>query len=126
MTAAIEPPRSPAPDPSIEVTVCLSPGPRRVWEWTLRLPVDTSVAAALADPVVAARLRELGVDASTVGIWGRKVTPEQTLRDGDRLEMYRPLTVDPKLARRERFRRQGGARATGLFARPRPAGKPGG
>ncbi len=42
----------------------------------------------------------------------------------DRLEIYRPLTVDPKVARRERFSRQG-ARTTGLFARRRAGGKSG-
>jgi uncharacterized protein len=46
------------------------------------------------------------------------------LGDRDRVEIYRPLQVDPKMARRERFRRQG-ARAAGLFARKREGGKPG-
>jgi hypothetical protein len=40
------------------------------------------------------------------------------------VELYRPLLVDPKVARRERFRRQG-ARNTGLFAQRRPGAKPG-
>ena len=34
---------------------------------------------------------------------------------GDRIELYRPLKVDPKVARRQRFKRQGKGR-TGLFA----------
>jgi putative ubiquitin-RnfH superfamily antitoxin RatB of RatAB toxin-antitoxin module len=38
------------------------------------------------------------------------------LRAGDRIEGYRTLRVDPKVARRERFARQG-ARSAGLFAR---------
>jgi hypothetical protein len=38
--------------------------------------------------------------------------------------VYRALKVDPKVARRERFARQG-ARTTGLFARQRPGGKSG-
>jgi len=46
------------------------------------------------------------------------------LRAGDRLEIYRPLRVDPKVARRERFAKQG-ARTTGLFARQRPGAKTG-
>jgi len=52
------------------------------------------------------------------GIWGRKVTLTHVLQDGDRLEIYRPLQVDPKLARKQRFKRQGKGR-TGLFARRR-------
>jgi len=45
--------------------------------------------------------------ALKVGIWGR-VTPLDTLlRDRDRIEIYRPLTVDPKEARRLRYRSPG-------------------
>jgi hypothetical protein len=40
------------------------------------------------------------------------------------VELVRPLLVDPKVARRERFRRQG-SRAAGLFAGRRPGSKPG-
>jgi putative ubiquitin-RnfH superfamily antitoxin RatB of RatAB toxin-antitoxin module len=36
------------------------------------------------------------------GIFGRRVTPDRTLQDGDRIEIYRPLRVDPRLARRAR------------------------
>ena len=60
----------------------------------------------------------------SVGIWGRKAGLDQPLRNGDRIELYRPLLVDPKVARRERFTRQG-ARGTGLFSRRRPGGKAG-
>ena len=59
-----------------------------------------------------------------VGIWGRKAAPSQVLRERDRVELARPLLVDPKVARRERFRRQG-SRAAGLFASRRPGAKPG-
>jgi hypothetical protein len=45
------------------------------------------------------------------------------LQTGDRLELYRPLLVDPKRARRERFARQG-SRSAGLFARRRTPTSP--
>lgn len=57
-------------------------------------------------------------------IWGRKVAWDSVLREGDRVELCRPLRVDPKVARRERFVGQG-ARSTGLFARRRPGSKSG-
>lgn len=41
-----------------------------------------------------------------LGIFGRPVVPEQLLRDGDRVEIYRRLHLDPKQARRERARNQ--------------------
>ncbi len=59
-----------------------------------------------------------------VGVWGRKASASQVLRERDRIEIYRPLQVDPKVARRERFRKQG-ARTSGLFAHKRDGGKAG-
>lgn len=91
-----------------------SPAPREVLEWTVQLPPGARVRDALQ----ASGLAAAGVDwrAAGVGIWGRKSAPDQGLREGDRVEVYRPLLVDPKAARRERFARQGG-RTGGLFAR---------
>lgn len=40
------------------------------------------------------------------GLYGRRVAPSTLLADGDRVELYRPLHVDPKTARRERARRR--------------------
>jgi len=67
---------------------------------------------------------ELDVSRSVFGVWGRKAGPNQSLRDCDRIEIYRELKVDPKVARRERFVKQG-ARTTGLFAKKRLGAKAG-
>jgi putative ubiquitin-RnfH superfamily antitoxin RatB of RatAB toxin-antitoxin module len=40
-----------------------------------------------------------------VGVFGRIVTLDRALRDGDRVEIYRPLRIDPKAARRARAAR---------------------
>jgi uncharacterized protein len=37
-----------------------------------------------------------------VGVFGKQVTPDTPLQDGDRVEIYRPLIADPKVARRDR------------------------
>lgn len=37
-----------------------------------------------------------------MGVFGRQVAPDTPLRDGDRVEIYRPLIADPKATRRER------------------------
>lgn len=44
-------------------------------------------------------------DGGSVGIFGEPATPETKLSDGDRIELYRPLKIDPKEARRRRARR---------------------
>jgi uncharacterized protein len=107
--------------PSICVTLAYSPAPREVVEKELILPVKSTVQDALN----LANLAEFTADATyTLGIWGKKTTLRHVLSDLDRLELYRPLKVDPKVARRERFQTQG-ARTTGLFAKTRVGGKAG-
>ena len=110
----------------ISVQLCWSPGPRAVEERDLRLPRGSTIRDLISDPVARAACPSLALDPSglDMGIWGRRAQLDDALREGDRVELYRPLTVDPKYARRERFRRQG-ARTTGLFASRRPGGKAG-
>ena len=110
--------------PSVQVVLAWSPGPREVIELALELPVGSTVADAIAAGRRAGHDALLDSMLPEVGVWGRRVALSQVLRDDDRVELYRALTVDPKVARRERFSRQG-ARGTGLFARRRPGAKPG-
>ena len=106
---------------TISVTLAYSPAPREVVEKELVLPLKSTVQDALN----LANLAEYTADANfTLGIWGKKTTLCHMLNDSDRLELYRPLKVDPKVARRERFQKQG-ARTTGLFAKTRVGGKAG-
>lgn len=106
---------APAPPQPVVVAVVLSLAPRRVREETLRL----SAGATLAD-VQAVCLGWMDAPAHTTSlewsVWGRPALESQALQTGDRVEATRPLRVDPKVARRERFARQG-ARAAGLFAK---------
>ena len=48
----------------------------------------------------------LGSDGNTYGVFGSEVTVDDVLRDGDRLEIYRPLQCDPKELRRRRQRKK--------------------
>jgi len=64
--------------------------------------------ACVRDAVVASGLclrHRLLPDAVEAGIWGRKQPLQTLLRDRDRIELYRPLRVDPKEARRLRYKR---------------------
>ena len=106
---------------TISVTLAYSTAPREVVEKELVLPAKSTVQNVLD----LANLVEFTNAADyQLGIWGKKTTLSHVLRDRDRLELYRPLKVDPKVARRERFQKQG-ARTTGLFAKTRAGGKAG-
>lgn len=101
----------------IAITVCHSPSARQVVETPHRVPAGTTVAQWRADQVAP-------TPEAVLALWGRPADPAQVLREGDRLEWLRPLKVDPKVARRERFKGQG-AKTAGLFASRRPGAKPG-
>ena len=110
--------------PPLRLTVVYSPAPREVRQWELELPAGTTVLQALQASGIASEFPGLKLSGETVGVWGRKADLHERLRNADRIEVYRPLRVDPKVARRERFRSQG-ARSAGLFATRRPGAKPG-
>jgi putative ubiquitin-RnfH superfamily antitoxin RatB of RatAB toxin-antitoxin module len=105
-------------DGALRVSVVFSPAPREVREWHLELPAGSTVTDAIAASPLRTEFPALEPGSITMAVWGRKAAPGQVLRDRDRVEIVRPLLVDPKVARRERFQRQG-ARAAGLFARKR-------
>jgi putative ubiquitin-RnfH superfamily antitoxin RatB of RatAB toxin-antitoxin module len=111
-------------DRPLQLTVVYSPAPREVREWALELLAGTTVLQALQASALPSEFPALDLSAVIVGIWGRKVRLGRLLRANDRIEVYRPLRVDPKVARRERFSQQG-ARAAGLFAKRRPGAKAG-
>ena len=109
----------------LQVTLAYSPAPRIVYELVLELPAGAKLRDALVASAVDVRFSDLQTAATVEwGVWGRKANLAQTLHDQDRVEAYRPLRVDPKVARRERFAKQG-ARTSGLFAKRRPGAKPG-
>jgi len=106
------------------VWVVYAPQPRQVEEIALNLIEPSSVLDALRHSGLLQRFPEIAPPHILVGIWGRLTSLQQALREHDRVEVYRPLRVDPKVARRERFVKQG-ARTTGLFVKKRPGSKAG-
>ena len=70
------------------------------------LQVEVAPGATIEQAIEASGLLslepELGSGALAVGVWNREVRLDSLVSDGDRIEVYRPLTVDPKEARRIR------------------------
>jgi putative ubiquitin-RnfH superfamily antitoxin RatB of RatAB toxin-antitoxin module len=86
----------------VEVAYCPGPGVNDVV--VLSLPAGATVADALRESGVVER-HGLAWDGLRVGVWCKARELSTPLREGDRVELYRPLTVDPKEARRLRYRR---------------------
>lgn len=105
----------------LRVVVAWSAAPREVTERELALPAGATVQDAVSASGIAAEWPEWRDEATGLFVWGRAAPLQQTLHAGDRVEVLRGLRVDPKVARRERFAKQG-ARTAGLFSRRgRPA-----
>lgn len=81
--------------------------PRQQLLRVVELPAGSTVGEAIAASGIE---RDCGIDARTlaVGIWSRRVTLDTALVEGDRIEIYRPLRIDPRQARRLRAQRQRG------------------
>jgi hypothetical protein len=112
------------PGAPLNITLLYSPAPRVLREWVLTLPGGATVVQALAVCRIFQDFPELQIGRLQLGIWGQKTSLKHPLNDRDRIEVYRALRVDPKIARRERFNRQG-AKSAGLFATKRPGAKAG-
>ena len=70
----------------------------------LDVPPGTTVREAIGLSGLPARCPD--VQYGRAGIYGRQVEPDSMLADGDRVEIYRPLRIDSKLARRRRAARR--------------------
>jgi hypothetical protein len=93
---------APADALRVEVAYCPRPGV------TDLVALALAPGATLADALQASGLLErhaLPVEGLHFGIWSRVREADTPLRDRDRVEIYRPLTVDPKEARRLRYKR---------------------
>ncbi len=94
------------------LSVCVAYAePQAQWVIELELPAGARVRDALAAVSDRPPFAALDVPTMSVGVWGEKVTPEHPLVAHDRVELYRPLQLDPKQARMERARAQESARA---------------
>lgn len=75
------------------------------------VPVEVKPGTTAAEAVrlsgLAERFSEIDPDRAALGVYGQHVDPRAAVRDGDRVEIYRPLRRDPKRARHEAAARGG-------------------
>jgi uncharacterized protein len=102
----------------VHLSVVYSPGSRDIDEVKLLVEDSCTVLHALQQSGLLLRYPEIDNPNTLIGVWGRRVKLDQSLSDHDRVEIYRPLRVDPKVARRERFAHQG-SRSACLFDKKR-------
>ena len=86
----------------IEVAYAL---PEKQFLERLKVPNGTSVAQAIRLSGICTKFSERQPNDKNLGIFGTLVKSEKILRNHDRIEIYRPLTVDPKEKRRKRVKK---------------------
>jgi putative ubiquitin-RnfH superfamily antitoxin RatB of RatAB toxin-antitoxin module len=88
----------------MRIELVYSPSPRCVHRVTVELPPGATVVQALQASGWLGRVLPADPGGLRVGVWGRAAQAHSPLRDDDRVEVYRDLRVDPKEARRQRYR----------------------
>lgn len=106
-------------DGRIAVSVCYALS-AQVWLRELRLPAGATVADALHASGFAQAFPVVQPWERGVGVFGRAVEADTPLCDGDRVEIYRGLSFDPKESRRRRAEHR--RAKTARNGRVRPAG----
>ncbi len=96
----------------LTVEVAVGMAPRQVARCSLTLPLGVTVRSALEesgllDQPDGPNWANIASGQWFVGVWGRRADLDHVLRDRDRIELYRGLKVDPKEARRLRYRAAG-------------------
>lgn len=69
---------------------------------TVTLPAGATVIAALEASGLLGKYSEIDVKKNKFGVWNKLSKVDNTLRDRDRVEIYRPLIADPKEVRKQR------------------------
>ncbi len=84
--------------------------PVRGWLIPLNVEAGTSIARAIMSSGILEQCPEIDLEINKVGIFGNIAELDTLLRVGDRVEIYRPLVLDPKAARRLRADQANGDR----------------
>ncbi|MEN3258490.1 MULTISPECIES: RnfH family protein [Sodalis] len=87
------------PDIRVEVVYAL---PERQYLRQLVLQEGSTLEQAIRASGLLALRQDIDLDVNKVGIFSRPAKLEDKLSDGDRVEIYRPLLIDPKELRRQR------------------------
>ena len=86
----------------MNVGVCYAEAERQTW-LRLEVPDGSTVAEAIVLSGLLKQYPEIDLTAQKVGIFGKLAKLDTVVQDGDRVEIYRPITADPKLVKRRKL-----------------------
>lgn len=86
----------------VGVLLIYADSPKTIWQVSLTLPAGSRVCDAIKGSDFESAFPQIAWQDGAIGIFGHLVRADHELRPGDRIEIYRPLTFDPKESRRRR------------------------
>ena len=97
---------APAPSARIAVQLCYADAGGVVLR-ALSVEAGTRIGEAIVQSGILADAAPGQLAELPVGVYGKKKPLDTVLREGDRIELYRPLLADPKESRRKRAEKKG-------------------
>lgn len=86
----------------MQIGVCYAEAGRQVW-MRLDVPENSRVEEAIQHSGILTRFPEIDLSTQKVGIFGKLVKLDSKVQEGDRIEIYRPITADLKTVKRRRL-----------------------
>jgi len=89
---------------SMKVGVAYATLAKQLW-LNIEVPEGATVREAIEKSGILKEFTDIDLDEQKVGIFGKVINLDDPIKDGDRVEIYRPITADPKLVKRKRAER---------------------
>ncbi len=89
--------------PTVKTSVAYATPKKRFWRY-LEIPDGATVLDAIRESGVLAEFPAIDLQKNKLGIFGNIATADTVLKEGDRVEIYRPITVDPQLLQKRRYK----------------------
>ena len=88
-----------ASDRAITVEVVYAT-PAQQFVITVRAPIGSTAREVISTAGILQRFPDIDLSVNKIGVFSRLIDLDTVVTEGDRIEIYRPLTADPKAARR--------------------------
>lgn len=86
----------------MQIGVCYAHAEQQVW-MRLEVPDNSRVEEAIRHSGILKRFPEIDLSKQKVGIFGKLVKLDSEVKEGDRIEIYRPITADLKTVKRRKL-----------------------
>lgn len=87
----------------IQVGIAYATSIQQVWYY-VDMPEGATAIEAIKASGILNQFPEINLDAQKIGIFGNIIEPNYLIEEGDRVEIYRPITIDPEKLERRKYR----------------------